>query len=75
MTITSAMAAYAKTHLDDPNAIDHSIAYAQRLPPDFSVMLLKDYLHLAPGCRETLMRNPRFSRWAADKGGFLNGSV
>ena len=73
--LTSAMAAYAKAHLDDPDAIDRSIAYAQRLPPDFSVMLLKDYLHLAPGCREALMRSPRFSRWAADKGGFLNGSV
>lgn len=73
--LTSAMAAHARNHLDDKRAIEHSIAYAQRLPPDFSVMLLKDYLSLAPGCRESLMRIPRFAKWVGEKGGLLNGTV
>ena len=73
--LTSAMAAHARSHLDDPVALENSMAYAQLLPPDFSVMLLKDYLNLAPGCREALMRMPRFARWVGDKGGLLNGVV
>lgn len=73
--LTCAMAAHARGHLGDPEAIEHSIAYAQRLPPDFSVMLLKDYLCLAPGCRDVLMRIPRFAKWAGKEGGILNGSV
>lgn len=72
--LVSAMSAHARYYLYNPTAIEHSIEYAQRLPPDFSVMLLKDYLNLAPDCRETLMRIPRFSRWAGEMGGLLNGS-
>ncbi|MDO5107735.1 MAG: MoxR family ATPase [Coriobacteriaceae bacterium] len=73
--LTSAMTAHARAHLDDRVAIEHSIAYAQKLPPDFSVMLLKDYLALVPGHRERLMRIPRFAKWVAQNGRLLNGTV
>lgn len=73
--LTSAMAVHARTLLGDPDAINHSIAYAQKLPADFSVMLLKDYLALTPDSRLALMRAPGFAKWAARFGGMLNGSV
>lgn len=72
--LVSAMSAHARYYLYNLTAIEHSIEYAQWLPPDFSVMLLKDYLNLAPGFRDTLMRVPSFSRWASKMGGLLNGS-
>lgn len=71
--LVSAMAAHARERLDDIEAIGRSIEYARLLPADFSVLLLKDYLSLAPGCKGKLMRVPAFTRWAAEKGEMLNG--
>ena len=66
--LVSAMTARARTVRDDLGAIEHSIRYAGKLPADFSVLLMKDYLHLAPGYRDTLMRIPAFVRWVDAKG-------
>jgi len=73
--LVSAMTAYARTHMDDMEKIENSIVYANRLPPDFSVVLLKDYMYLAQGCREKFMRLPSFVRWLESKGRLLNGTV
>ena len=38
-------------------------------------MLLKDYMYIQEGYRETLMKIPEFSRWLSSKGRLINGTV
>lgn len=73
--LASAMTAYAREHKDELNRIANSIVYAERFPPDFSAMLLKDYLYIEKGYKERLMKVPAFSRWLSSKGRLLNGIV
>jgi len=73
--LASAMTAYAREHKDQMNRIANSIHYAEKFPPDFSAMLLKDYLYLEKGYKEKLMKIPAFSRWLSTKGRLLNGIV
>ena len=73
--LASAMTAYARDHKTDLPRIANSIRYADRMPPDFSAMLLKDYLYIEEGYREKLLTIPEFSRWLSTKGRLLNGTV
>lgn len=73
--LCSAMTAYARAHKDDMRRIANSIRYAQRMPPDFSAVLLKDYMAIEPDYRARLLQIPEFSAWLSSKGRLLNGSV
>ena len=73
--LTSAMTAYAAKHRDDLKAIRNSIVYAEKMPPDFSVVLMKDYMYLEKDYVKKLMTIPEFSRWMQTKGSLLNGSI
>ncbi|MBR1797570.1 MAG: AAA family ATPase [Clostridiales bacterium] len=73
--LVSSMVCYAREHKDDLNAIANSIKYAELLPPDFAVVLLKDYMYLEPDYRDRLMTIPEFSRWMERKGVLLNGVI
>ena len=73
--LTSSMTAYARECKDDLGAIANSIRYADGLPPDFAVVLMKDYLNIAPGYRQKLLAIPEFTRWMSSAGGLMNGSV
>jgi len=73
--LVSSMTAYARDHRNNMPLIEHSIEYANRLPADFSVVLLKDYMYLEEGYKERLMKLPVFARWLSTKGRLLNGSV
>lgn len=73
--LVSSMVCYARDHKDDLAAIANSIRYADRMPPDFAVVLLKDYMYLEPGYRSKLMKIPEFSRWMEKKGRLLNGII
>jgi len=70
--LVSAMTARARAVKDDLDAIERSIRYAGKLPADFSVVYMKDLLHLEPDYREKLMRIPAFIQWVADKGAVLD---
>lgn len=70
--LVSAMTAYAREHKDEPELIANSIRYADLLPPEFAMMLMQDYLNLAPGYRSELMKIPEFMRWMQSKGALLN---
>ncbi len=72
--LTAAMTAYARDHKEDMAKIANSVRYAELLPPDFSVMMLKDYMYIEKDYREKLLRIPEFSRWLQTKGRLLNGS-
>lgn len=73
--LASAMTAYAKDHKQELGRITNSILYAEKFPPDFSAMLLKDYLYIEKGYKEKLLKIPAFSRWLSTKGRLLNGIV
>ncbi|MCR4656060.1 MAG: AAA family ATPase [Lachnospiraceae bacterium] len=72
--LTSAMSAYAVRHKEDLQMIRNSICYAGKMPPDFSVMLMKDYMSIEKGYLKKLMGIPEFARWMETKGRLLNGS-
>lgn len=73
--LTSAMTACAREHKDDLARIANSIRYADRMPPDFSALLLRNYMQIEPGYKEKLLHIPEFARWLQTKGKLLNGSV
>lgn len=71
--LTAAMTSYAREHCDDMKGIGNSIAYADKMPPDFSVMMMKDYMYIKNDFREELMKIPEFMKWLSTKGRLLNG--
>lgn len=73
--LVAAMTRYAREHSSDLNGIENSIRYAERLPADYSVVLMKDYMSLKDLPVEKLRKLPSFQRWVREKGKFLNGSV
>lgn len=73
--LCATMTAYARDHRDDMRRIANSIRYADRMPPDFSTVLLKDYMYIEPDYRTKLLRIPEFSAWLNTKGRLLHGTV
>lgn len=71
--LVSSMAKYASMHRDDMKSIARSIHYAEKLPADFSVVLMQDYLNLEKDYQQKLMMLPAFVKWMRSKGALLNG--
>lgn len=72
--LTSAMVAYAKKNLNDLDRIRNSIVYAMKMPPDFSIILIKDYMCLEENYKLKLMKIPEFVRFLDRNGTLLNGA-
>lgn len=73
--LVSAMVAYAREHRHQLSRIVNSIVYADKMPPDFSAVLLKDYMYVDKDFKQTLIRIPEFAKWLRGKGRFINGAV
>ena len=73
--LVSSMTSYAREHKGDFRRIANSIRFAEKLPADFSAILLRDYMYLDKDYKSTLMKIPEFARWLQTKGKLLNGSV
>ena len=73
--LISSMTAYAKEHKDELSRIGNSIVFAKQMPPDFSAVLLKNYMAIEKGYKEKLMALPDFAAWLRSKGSLLNGTV
>ncbi len=73
--LVSSMTCYARDHKDDLSRIANSICYADRMPPDFSVVLLKDYMYIEKDYKNKLLTIPEFNKWMQGKGSLMNGSV
>lgn len=73
--LISAMTAFARSHKDDLQRIANSIKYSGMMPPDFGVVLLKDYMYIEKDYKKKLIKIPEFNKWMQTKGSLLNGSV
>jgi len=73
--LVSSMVSYAREHKDEFEKIENSICYASTLPPDFSAILMRDYMYIEEGYKEKLMCIPGFAKWLQTKGRLLNGVV
>lgn len=73
--LASAMVTYAREHKTEISRIANSISYANKMPPDFSAVLLKDYMYIEKNYKEKLMSIPEFAIWLRSKGRLINGSV
>ena len=73
--LVSSMVSYASKHKDDLMKIAASIRYSDKFPPDFSVILIKDYLALEKDYKFKLMKLPEFMNFVKTKGRFLNGLI
>ena len=73
--LTSSMVAYAREHKTEMHRIANSISYANKMPPDFSAVLLKDYMYIEKNYKEKLMSIPEFAIWLRSKGRLINGTV
>lgn len=73
--LTSSMTSYAREHKGELSRLANSMIYANRMPPDFSTVLMKDYMYIEKNFKEKLLNIPEFSRWLQTKGKLLNGSV
>ena len=72
--LSASMVAYARAHKEEYRRIGNSISYALRMPPDFSLLVMRDYTCIEKGYREKLMRIPEFSEWLRKRGAYFNGS-
>lgn len=73
--LITSMAVYAREHKTEMSRIANSICYADKMPPDFSTVLMKDYMCIDEHYKEKLMNIPEFVRWLQTKGQLMNGSV
>lgn len=73
--LCAAMTAFARDHKDDIRRIANSVRYAERMPPDFSTVLFKDYMYIEKDFRAKLLNIPEFSKWLSTKGRLLHGTV
>ena len=71
--LISSMVSYAREHLSDTKGLEYSLNYAMLMPADYSFVLIKSYIALAPDMKERLMKLPSFTRWLNTKGKYLNG--
>ncbi len=69
--LVSSMTEYARKCKGNLTKIEHSIDYALRMPPDFSCILMKNYMYLEEGYKLKLMKIPQFARWLTKAGKYL----
>jgi hypothetical protein len=70
--LVNGMGFIAHKHKNDMQKMANSIRYAQKLPPDFSMILLKGYMALEEGYTKKLVQIPEYSAWLSKIGKYLN---
>lgn len=73
--LVSSMVSYAREHKDDLKRIGNSIVYSELMPPEYQLLLLKNYIFIDDDYRLKLMQIPEFVRWMSTKGSLLNGVI
>lgn len=72
--LISSMTAYAREIKTDKRRIANSVKYAMQLPPEFSTVLMRNYMAFDKNYRQSLMGIPEFSSWLQKFGRLLNGN-
>ncbi len=70
--LITSMVSYARQHKKDIDLIDNSILYANNLPPDFQVVLIKDYMYLEKDYKSKLLESYNFKNWISKRGKLLD---
>lgn len=73
--VVSSMTVYAREHKDDLAKIGNSLRYARRLPADFGMLLVENYMAMEKNYKDTLMLIPEYVEYARAKGTYRNGAV
>ena len=71
--VCSMIVRYAKENRYDLYGIANSIKYATRLPKDFSILLIEEYLNIDEEFSRKLKLIPEFSRFISQNGSLING--
>lgn len=72
--LISSIISYAKINKDNLDLIENSINFAEKLAPDFSLVLLKDYMYIEKNYLEKLLTIPSYAKWARTKGRLLDAA-
>ena len=70
--LISSMTDYARKHRQDLRIIENSIRFALGMPPDFSAVLMKNYMYLEEDYKMKLMKIPLFVTWLSKAGRYVN---
>ena len=70
--LITSMVSYARKNKKNIDLIDNSIQYANNLPPDFQVVLIKDYMYIEPGFKSKLLESYNFRTWISKRGRLLD---
>jgi len=73
--LTSSMTAFARDHKTEMDKINNSLEFAGLMPPDFVVVLLKDYMYIEKDYKQELMKCPAFIELASKHGRYFNGNI
>lgn len=73
--LCASMVSYARAHKTEMGRIANSISYANKMPPDFSVLVMKDYMYIDKDYKEKLIAIPEFAKWLRTKGRLVNGAI
>lgn len=74
--LISRMVSFASEKKNDFKAIDNSLSYAMKLPPDFQVVLLKDYMYIEPNYKNKLLTNSyAFREMISKRGKLIDESI
>lgn len=73
--LCSSMVAYARENKNNMKKIINSIEYAKKLPVEYSVLLLKDYLYIDDELKKKLLQTPEFVSWINEKGNIVNAII
>lgn len=70
--LISSMTDYASKHKDNMRLIENSMRFAMQMPPDFSAVLMRNYMYLEDNYKMKLMGIPIFVSWLSKAGRYIN---
>ena len=70
--LISSMVGYARTHKNDSDRIANSLRYADKMPPDYGALLIREYIAIY---KLGMLTIPELTKWLQTKGSLLNGSL
>lgn len=72
--LASSLVCYAREHKTDMKKIENSIKYISKMPPDFCIIVIGDYISIEKDYKQKLIKIPEFLRIIETKGKYINGA-